>query len=1614
MSTPFLFKVITMNQITRPSVHIFLIIFEGIPLIISLFQIPPKIRELSSTLIFSIHKLVSTTALTILVSIITLLVIMFLIIQLISMKTNKMQLTNSFCSNVLKYFILFCDLILFRYLSSIILLIYLDLIIECVSRELSVGLICFACLSSLIYIGAIYYHIYKTYIIIHVDNTEIIKQSILYSFDKYSCKFEIYMLSVKIVGAIENILASVNESRLVHYMPYFFSYLFIILIVYSFLQFIICDLWINGRVEFLLINTKFNMTRISLVLFYIYILALMLLCINDSVALSLISGSVIVLLAFIWTVASVIFLWNKIIMPQLYEGRVTIQKFAYVITRSHSSSSISSNENKKKTSCLYIDPFKILNSFKVHHFVHCVSDKQCSLCSLFYGNYINTMSYLNFYRSILKYRVINPQSDSDFFLLTILSLLYYKLNSKPYEYYSHYQRNLIEMKSINCKELFENYIDLLLASFLNINNYSNNVSLYNQITSMSSLNEMIHSTLGSMWEFVNLEEEHNKFKGIVQLSSKIVELDRKAQMAYKSTDNKGETDANEQSIKKIKNVYQYNTILNKYIVEKVLNKPINSTLPVEPEQLKDYFSLHFDNDSFLMLSMSSVDFNKESIANIFILKTGHSLIDSESKSFNTIIPSKLQYEANKLFIKLLKDYSEEYETNKSFDFIINDNKNQSVTSFRYQFDLLHLISDDSLLIYGFYSHPEKNIMLFESAQFDPNDLSLWRYNKSIQSLLFISIKVIDMAKDMNFYININELFTSIREIENKDNDNEDKNKESTENNITLECLFDYREYYKILKLLYNQFIMFYSSNQNEFSNELINAISLSKTKEIKEIQFNMKLLFEYNKIKAYSVNVLSNNYNYSNNQKLSMKESIIRGSKISQEDNNNNNDIVEFNNNLSTSSMADNHSINSLTSSINNRREDQIQLITLYNDSVSNILKDDRIKKRSWLIMKIVICLNIFIIALCILLLFIQIFQLNSLFSLNTLLLQFKQLRIVFTNVLLSIYSNVCIGTENSEDCVNTYIDYSRLLLLKSQDDSLIGNQQFYVNNYINEEIKQKSKVLISLFSQNKIALFSKGDKDLIEILNQQMNYSHIIYQNNQLSIEKYIYTFEQGLKNCFNSIQIIHSHPEFIKSHKLFILIYTGSSFDFSKVHPQKLDEVQIELYRLIINFLNFYNIFIKGEDILFNKIQHIKMLNGFILSFSIGTIFTFNFILFLFCLYEFTLVHDLLYGFCIEIITLSLNASVRAFFNNRIDNLLVINRLYEKNPNSLINDITKSEQIQQKRSKKLFQKTQTVLSFKNTSSTGNIHSNNDQNKLKQRTSSSSSEMSNEDSIHNLINPYSKISSFIFYFFFIFFIIFAYFTYSYFLTILNITNYVQLNYIFENNIYTSIGLMQIMSLLSLNDNDIAKELGYDPHTLPEPILNIKNREILSNLDMINRLGQNDPTNFPSIDSYFLNSSDCRSIIKQINDSYIYNLSIEKDVNYTKIVTAVCEMFNIASLPEFAFLYSDIMLKINNLENRLFNVSYEELKAFNNLNELFDLYTITLVIFRPLRTYMKSTVFPNRITKKMNAFITIVALFFSMNVLFTVGIFVINKWFIFMKLNLFNESLCSLKKSMLM
>ena len=147
--------------------------------------------------------------------------------------------------------------------------------------------------------------------------------------------------------------------------------------------------------------------------------------------------------------------------------------------------------------------------------------------------------------------------------------------------------------------------------------------------------------------------------------------------------------------------------------------------------------------------------------------------------------------------------------------------NQSIDLFNYQFKISSTLSNDQVLIYGFYTFPKtKTISYIENKSFRQ---PIFSFNDKMANYLKLSPNIITIMRRFDLFIHLSDLFTEI----------------IIKKTQSMECLLDYQHYISKIKSI----LSLNKDNSKEIKSlhSLFNSL-LSGTKSIKKtISFNLTI-----------------------------------------------------------------------------------------------------------------------------------------------------------------------------------------------------------------------------------------------------------------------------------------------------------------------------------------------------------------------------------------------------------------------------------------------------------------------------------------------------------------------------------------------------------------------------------------------------------------------------------------------------------------------------------------------------------------------------------------------------------------------------------------------------
>ena len=241
--------------------------------------------------------------------------------------------------------------------------------------------------------------------------------------------------------------------------------------------------------------------------------------------------------------------------------------------------------------------------------------------------------------------------------------------------------------------------------------------------------------------------------------------------------------------KNVKNIYRFNLVINRFVVETLTNHPYKELTQLNIEMYDEYLSQHFSQDKLLMINLDMDHENQHNDQGIVsnntynILKCGRELISYRDKTFVDLLPKKLKKHGLNYFISklgkyidydTLENYKASTETKEidmdangkganntsMFQYIINEAFNvNEICLLQYSFKVSRSLVDEHLLIYGYYSGMNNKVMVFEmNNALDTNNvrdginMKLVNFSRGIKNILLLNSEWIDVLDKSNNHL----------------------------------------------------------------------------------------------------------------------------------------------------------------------------------------------------------------------------------------------------------------------------------------------------------------------------------------------------------------------------------------------------------------------------------------------------------------------------------------------------------------------------------------------------------------------------------------------------------------------------------------------------------------------------------------------------------------------------------------------------------------------------------------------------------------------------------------------------------------------------------------------
>lgn len=355
--------------------------------------------------------------------------------------------------------------------------------------------------------------------------------------------------------------------------------------------------------------------------------------------------------------------------------------------------------------------------------------------------------------------------------------------------------------------------------------------------------------------------------------------------------------------------------------------------------------------------------------------------------------------------------------------------------------------------------------------------------------------------------------------------------------------------------------------------------------------------------------------------------------------------------------------------------------------------------------------------------------------------------------------------------------------------------------------------------------------------------------------------------------------------------------------------------------------------------------------------------------------------------IITMLNTNKYKRYLKIKINILTQLNDLYIKNPINLIRILSKERKETAKVLDVMYKKQEILLS---------------------NTDNSNTELSFDNKEMNSIffSIYLQIYN-VFSIYFISVIVFDVFLLISYSNVIQINKYVLNNVGLETQLYNNIALPQIMTLVNMTQTELALNLGYN-NPDSDGILNMMSRKGNKYKEDIFIQERNNPSLFPSLSSYF--TYDCHSIITKFNDTITALVSNALQKDYIPFQIYVCEKFKVTSIPNFEYIFNEHNFRSQLLQDFIKTFSYPELYYFNEIFDFFDIFTLSVFVIKPLRTYINEQILYTKINNAFKQFIKMISCYLVFNIIADVLLYFIIKIFVLGRIGSIHDNLKGLNK----
>ena len=1370
-----------------------------------------------------------------------------------------------------------------------------------------------------------------------------------YPFDGFSSQYDISMLLGKVCFGISvnyRILSTLVPNNLNYpNIEYLFTILGFLVLIYYILSTIVLFMRDNSYI-FFYTNARYNYFRMTLIVFNF--ISLIVHSFFDSfsmIAMNVIGHCAIAACSIILIIYISKLRFKRILFSSKDNPNLLLYVFDQLIFHQNNDINDFSRE-------------MLLSQYKK---CSCQDNDKCDICQLFDSidkeEKVSNEKYSTQIISILYKNL--PKYDKDF-KKSLAKLIYsFKKTQLNYFYFSKKFHKYIT--------LYENEEPTIALELMVLYKYLVNQH-YNEVTVQVKMIKDSQILIEKMQSFLELLSEtlfmnDNDPSYLIQNSLKM----RLISNSFK-----------EDLIGKHESNITYQTVVIKYILECAINKTIKSTnntifnIAYYDEFLLD----HYTNDKQLTISYN-IEKKKLTIIKAgsdFCSLVGHNL--RELFFFNDYIFDSLN--------SLIKGIREESNTT-SIDFPVKDftHGDNYISSCKMKLMILPTIDLTECLFLAIYQINTENIIV--TTHNAKNEEIIVTYNYQLSKYLIFPPTVMQLleATSRSF------LFDSILKEKEKEN----------ENSHTY-YMFTFLNYLKT----FGKYIKFLSESnfEGEKDKEKLEQILKHYDKLIKDSKSS--------KIKYKSIKLLSKKA-YINNQlsrpiliySFPSEEKIGTAKKFSLNINTNSVSLVDFGNFTSQGTTGTNTALmsgliaNSNSSMIYSKSTEGQSSYYQGNPELMKLFLEEKKKKieqhRHFTCFTYLIFLsNIFLITLSIVYLVIELSS-NAQFKSNVDFFNtYVKFEKYFMGDMLDLIFMQCPSKTGSLECTPFFITLS-----ETYKNRYNFSNDFQLYEYFIYDMKIRADTSSTLFGTLKKEIMASNHKAFSELVNSNFEYKYLsIVGESGLEVKVKNYTYIDSLSMFLTTLNDVINSEHFMKVPIYFIDI-KGSSIEGINLTSITLikgyESNQMGQYNILLNcrkYFSLFNVFHdEVEDTLRSNIKSNKRIVIFFTFLLIGL----HFILLLICLSLIIVFKEILLFHFEDIFSNLQKKDVQNFLHLKIEALKMLSHLYKVNPNTLI---SKVENIKRDYSRSIKEK----LSKKDDVDKTPV--------AKKKVPKEHQFLVQQTSDYILSSSVSAL-----YYIFIIFIIITMVYFVFLLSTLNDYLTIMTSQIQNSHIDSLIVSMSVTFefMLKTNQSDIDMFAYSNLEQAPgsggfvQDKLNLIYQRI--------RYVQSSESDHQNKIKRFSDVVDlsCKNIIPismgNVGKTIVSKYMPDKDVVNNLVL--LCESFDFMRFKDDKLLIKDIIYKLNYFLS-LFNANTLDRNfALGKTEPVFNLFVEVLVLFRNIRNYESSTLFPTFLDNVNHKYNLLIYSYLILIIVFEISLFIGLRLFVIKKFMTINKGLNLLK-----